>query len=181
MMLMMETQTHAQQGVEQRQQRQLYSMQQRLEARTGRQTEHPTKLPAEDQEEEEQQDEPEAEQRILQPLQPVLELSHVQLLDVQHASALVMWPTANYTLPEHDHDDEQVAFQLQVHYKVSYTLQVQQVSVGPPTATEPVQQLLDCMLGAVVESAWKDVLKLDEAPTEAQKVNTILDSVAFQH
>jgi hypothetical protein len=93
------------------------------------------------------------------------------VLDVQHASALVSWPQATYTLPEHDNDDEQVAYQLQVHYRVSYTLQVQPVPLGPPTAEQPVEQLLSGVPGAVVDSAWKDVLTLEEAPAQPQKVS----------
>lgn len=121
---------------------------------------------------EHQEPEEEVQQRVLEPLQPHLQLLPVQLLDVQHASALVSWPQATYTLPEHDNDDEQVAYQLQVHYRVSYTLQVQPVPLGPPTAEEPVEQLLSRVPGAVVDSAWKDVLTLEEAPAQAHKVSS---------
>lgn len=124
-----------------------------------------------------QQHQEEEEQRVLEPLQPSLQLQPVQLLDVQHASALVSWPQATYTLPDHENDDEQVAYQLQVHYKVSYTLQVQQLALGPPTAKEPVEQLLSSVPAALLESAWKDVLTLEEAPAESQKVSSSAHSV----
>lgn len=117
-------------------------------------------------------EEEEVQQQVLEPLQPHLQLLPVQLLDVQHASALVSWPQATYTLPEHDNDDEQVAYQLQVHYRVSYTLQVQPVPLGPPTTEEPVEQLLSRVPDAVVDSAWKDVLTLEEAPAQAHKVSS---------
>lgn len=110
------------------------------------------------------------EQRVLQPLEPVLQLLPVQLLDVQYASAHVAWQPATYTLPDHEHDDEQVAYQLQVHYRVSYTLQVQQAPVGPPTTTESAEQLLSSVPSAVVETAWKDVMTLQDPPAQGQKV-----------
>jgi hypothetical protein len=93
------------------------------------------------------------------------------LLELQHASAHVVWPQADYTLPEHDQDEEQVAYQLQVHYRISYTLQVQQVPLGPPTAEQSVEQLLDSVPAAVQETAWRDVLTLEEPPTQPQRVS----------
>jgi hypothetical protein len=57
-----------------------------------------------------------------------------------------------------------------VHYKVSYTLQVQQAHVGPPTATESAEQLLASASSAVVETAWKDVATLQDPPAQGQKV-----------
>lgn len=120
--------------------------------------------------EQQQYQEEEEEQRVLQPLQPVLQLQPVQVVEVQHASAAVTWPQATYTLPDHENDDEQVAYQLQVHYKVAYTLQVQQVPLGPPTAEQSAEQLLSGVHSAVVESAWKEVLTLEEAPAEIQEV-----------
>lgn len=109
-------------------------------------------------------------ERVLQPLEPLLQLPQIQLQEVLHSSAHVTWPQATYTLPDHDQDEEQVAFQLMVHYRVSYTLQLQQVSLGPPTADQPVEQLMASVPSAVVDSAWKDVLTIEDAPTQAMKV-----------
>eukprot|EP00879_Flechtneria_rotunda_P003440 GHRR01003669.1.p1 GENE.GHRR01003669.1~~GHRR01003669.1.p1 ORF type:complete len:1144 (+),score=472.39 GHRR01003669.1:203-3634(+) len=91
----------------------------------------------------------------LQPLQPEVELPNPNLLSTTGTAASFTWQAACWSLPPCD--QRQAEYQERCVYSLEYELQLQQTDVGPPTAAETPEKLLQQVPAACKSGNWKAV------------------------